>query len=191
MQDFETKVGVRERKARQTREAIHQAAWGLASEFGVAKVSVEAIAAGANVSTRTVFNYFATKEDAVLGTGEIVMPSEAVDEFLAGTGPLVDDLADLLLAIARESRGDMAQVLALIDDNPSLFEHLHKDIRRLEAALSAVVERRTGDRLQAEVAVATVGRLAALMTERWLREGGEADQRLMLRRALDALRQIV
>lgn len=191
MKDGETKGGLRERKARQTRAAIHRAAWELASEFGVAKVSVESIAARADVSTRTVFNYFATKEDAVLGTGEIVMPPEAVAQFLAGTGPLVDDVAELLLAVGRESRGDMAQILALIDDNPTLFEHLHKDIHRLEEALSGVVERRTGDRLQAEVAVSTVGRLAALATERWLREGGEADQSLMLARALDALRQIV
>jgi AcrR family transcriptional regulator len=65
MQDL---MGLRERKKTETRQAIGAAALALAMEHGPGAVTVEAIAAAANVSPRTVFNYFPTKEAAMLGT---------------------------------------------------------------------------------------------------------------------------
>src|SRR5688500_7564486 len=60
-------VGLRERKKAETRKAIADAALALAVERGPAAVTVDDIAAAAGISPRTVFNYFATKEDAILG----------------------------------------------------------------------------------------------------------------------------
>jgi AcrR family transcriptional regulator len=56
----------RERKKQATRQALHEAAFGLVEENGLAAVTVEAIADRADVATRTFFNYFSAKEDAVL-----------------------------------------------------------------------------------------------------------------------------
>jgi AcrR family transcriptional regulator len=58
--------GRRERKKQATRQALHESAFRLAEEFGLAGVTVEAIADGADVAPRTFFNYFACKEDAIL-----------------------------------------------------------------------------------------------------------------------------
>ncbi len=60
-------TGLRERKKAETRQAISAAALELALTHGPGGVTVDDIAAAADVSPRTVFNYFATKEEAILG----------------------------------------------------------------------------------------------------------------------------
>ncbi|HMJ77533.1 MAG TPA: TetR/AcrR family transcriptional regulator [Iamia sp.] len=60
-------AGLRERKKAETRQAISAAALDLALTHGPGGVTVDDIAAEADVSPRTVFNYFATKEEAILG----------------------------------------------------------------------------------------------------------------------------
>lgn len=75
-------TGLRERKKLATRGQLHRAALELVLAHGPAHVTVEQIAAGADVSTRTFFNYFPTKESAIVGTdpdlaAEIVADFEA------------------------------------------------------------------------------------------------------------------
>src|SRR4051794_3660626 len=59
-------VGLRERKKARTRQAISEAAIALFLERGYDDVSVVEIAAAAEVSKRTLFAYFPTKDDLVL-----------------------------------------------------------------------------------------------------------------------------
>lgn len=59
---------LRERNRLETWALIHDKASGLALDEGLAKTTVEAIADAAGISKRTFFNYFATKEDAIMGT---------------------------------------------------------------------------------------------------------------------------
>ncbi len=55
----------REKNKRRTRQAIRAAAIELFTKQGFADTTVEQIAAAAEISTRTFFNYFDTKEQAV------------------------------------------------------------------------------------------------------------------------------
>jgi AcrR family transcriptional regulator len=59
-------VGLRERKKARTRDAISEAAIALFLDRGYDAVSVAEIAEAAEVSKRTLFAYFPTKDDLVL-----------------------------------------------------------------------------------------------------------------------------
>ncbi|MDQ0942474.1 TetR family transcriptional regulator [Streptomyces sp. V1I1] len=59
-------MGLRERKKRQTYQAISDAAIALFLEKGFDRVSVAEVAAAADVSKPTLFRYFPAKEDLVL-----------------------------------------------------------------------------------------------------------------------------
>ena len=58
-------LGLRERKKLQTRQLIAETARALFTERGFEHVTVSEIARTADVSEKTVFNYFPTKEDLV------------------------------------------------------------------------------------------------------------------------------
>lgn len=62
----DTGPGLRERKKRATKRALHEAAMRLALRDGYDQLTVEAVADAATVSRRTFSNYFAGKEEALL-----------------------------------------------------------------------------------------------------------------------------
>lgn len=59
-------LGRREQNKLKTRRAIRDAALDLALENGLERLTVELIARNAGISPRTFFNYFASKEDALV-----------------------------------------------------------------------------------------------------------------------------
>lgn len=69
--------GLRERKKRATRTAIHDVAMSLFADQGFAGTTIDEIADGADVSRATVFSYFPTKEDIVFGDAPAAIDSLA------------------------------------------------------------------------------------------------------------------
>ncbi|MGM7424263.1 TetR/AcrR family transcriptional regulator [Cellulosimicrobium sp. CpK407] len=117
--------GLRERKKRARREALVEAAQTLVLERGFDAVTVEDICAEVGVSPRTFFNYFPSKDDAVLGLEDFSVRPEVVAAFVEGgpTGALLDDLevvvADVLgHQVVTPER--MARTLELVQREPQL-----------------------------------------------------------------------
>ncbi|WP_437317376.1 TetR/AcrR family transcriptional regulator [Sorangium sp. So ce385] len=81
---------LRERKKRETRQRISDVATELFFARGFDAVTVEEIAAAADVSKMTVFNYFARKEDLLLDREDEVkqLLREAIGERPQGQSPL-------------------------------------------------------------------------------------------------------
>jgi AcrR family transcriptional regulator len=92
-------LGLRDKKRAETRAKLERAAVELVLRDGLAHATVDAISDAADVSPRTFFNYFDSKEDAILGVRDLELTDEAVAEHLAGIdgADLVESVVKLLL----------------------------------------------------------------------------------------------
>lgn len=122
--------GLRERKRRETRRGIEDAALELVSERGFDDVTVEDICAAAGVSRRTFFNYFASKESAVFGPGPLVFGDDVAEEFAR------TEHDDPLMALLRLIEDGMATPPDEDDDLPDRLER-HRAKRRLRRDIVA------------------------------------------------------
>lgn len=97
-----TALSLRARKRSETWAALHEAALGMALRHDeLQQVTVEAIAEAANVSTRTFFNYFRCKEDAVLGIQEPTVDEAAAARFAdLGDDELLENVVRLMFDVA-------------------------------------------------------------------------------------------
>src|SRR6187549_392872 len=94
---------LRESKKRETRQRISDVATGLFYARGFEAVTVEEIAAAANVSKVTVFNYFARKEDLFLDREHELQLylREALSELPKGQSP-IDALRRLVARLCEQ-----------------------------------------------------------------------------------------
>ena len=103
-------VPLRERNRLETWALIHDKASGMALDEGLAKTTVEAIADAAGISKRTFFNYFATKEDAIMGTQPPTLSEEAEAEFRAdGDADLFGRTVRLMVTVIRSMFPEASQ----------------------------------------------------------------------------------
>src|SRR5918997_5362167 len=160
--------GLRERKKKATRDAIHDGAMRLFAEHGFAGTTIDQIAQAADVSRATVFSYFPTKEDIVFGdaptaidalaeqlSGQRTIPT--VRAWLGGLAGWIEPELVLQLRLAREvpavrarrlqHYGDVERVVAT-----ALAQELEDDLAAQLAAAALIaglriVEEGAADRM--------------------------------------------
>jgi AcrR family transcriptional regulator len=182
--DLETPVpGLRDRKKLQTRAALTAAALRLVDGRGLSAVTVEEISAAADVSTRTFFNYFATKDDAIIGD-PLVEPRE-MGERLSAVAAEIPMIGALLLALAPaiaqiETDRELWTVrLRVIKNNPSMLPALLARGAIAEQEFAAVIAERSGthpDDAYPQVVAGVVGAAFRIAMLRW--SAGSAAQPL-------------
>ncbi|BDZ44529.1 TetR/AcrR family transcriptional regulator [Naasia aerilata] len=158
--------GLRERKKRQTRQALHEAAVRLIGERGLAGVTVEEICAEAGVSPRTFFNYFPSKGNAALGLPVVLVTEDVRRRFLAGgPGGLVDDLCDLA-AHTFELPSERIRMKDLVRSRPELVPMVLRWMADLRLAIVAAAVERTDEQTARTAATLVMAALVEAV-HRW------------------------
>jgi AcrR family transcriptional regulator len=164
-------TGLRERKKAQTRQRIADTAMGLFAARGFDRVTVAEIAAEAEVSPTTVFNYFPTKEDLfydrqdeVVGhLGQVVRDRNVGESFAAACRR---DMLELIAA--RDWRAGLAENIArfhrMVDDSPALQARARLMTDQAVGDLAEAIADELGVSAQDIVTVATAGTLTGIRT---------------------------
>ncbi|MEO5992118.1 MAG: TetR family transcriptional regulator [Arthrobacter sp.] len=125
--------GLRERKRAATRAAITAVARTMTAELGLNGYTVEEACERAGISRRTFFNYFPTKEDAIIGHVEDDFPADVVRRFVEGgagspageiSPTLLSDLVRLALVLSEQmtaSEEETRQLIAVVQKEPQLM----------------------------------------------------------------------
>jgi AcrR family transcriptional regulator len=140
--------GLAERKKERTRRQLAEAAAELFYERGYAATTVDDIVAAVDVSPRTFFRYFPTKEDLVVALG-----ATSLDLFLEAlrsrppAEPLqvaVGNAIDQSLAAGWEDTYKVRSFLALLRETPALRARWLEEAYGHRDLMAEVIAERTG-----------------------------------------------
>jgi len=139
--------GLRERKKLKTKAAIQEAAIELFLRQGFDETTVEQIAAAAEISPSTFFNYFPTKEDVVFQDELDPLILAAFDSQPAGTNPIRairNAMKSVFEEITPEQDRLVRERIALMSSTQSLRAAMLAQFAELVDQLAALVASRTG-----------------------------------------------
>ncbi|MCS5733689.1 TetR/AcrR family transcriptional regulator [Herbiconiux daphne] len=175
--------GLRERKKRETARAIEVAAVELAAEHPLTEITIEAISARADVTSRTFFNYYASKEDAVLGLSKAFGPPLVRPIDYVPGQPVLDtviaSVRDEFASIDFGTPELQAKRRAVVVENPSLLVRDFQTMGDIEESVAVQVMRLLTEECRVPEAsreshawaiVVLVGSVIRLATRTWSQE---------------------
>jgi len=140
----EAPASLRERKKLATRRSLRRIALDLVAERGFAHVTVDDIAAAADVSPRTFFNYFPSKEAALFGTDpdRVTELRQRIVHQAPGE-PVLDVLRTVMVSDAQAVAAELSELGGNPADWLSRMKEARTDphLRAAQAAQMALVER--------------------------------------------------
>jgi AcrR family transcriptional regulator len=180
-------VGRRERKKQATRAALSAAALRLSLERGIDNVTVEQIADEVDVSLRTFFNYFSSKEEAIVA-GDVATAESLVEAFRdrpAGESVLEALRHAVLAVLDEDSYRDRVQRMQALRRTPSFLPYHLAAFVAQERALATAVADRAGCHVDQDLYPALVAASAMaglrVAVQRWLGEPSSEGKHLSLR----------
>jgi len=189
-------LGLRERKKRRTRRALTDAALRLIAEKGYDNTTVADIAAAAEVSPRTFFSYFPSKEDVLLADADERMEliRDVLGRLPAGTPPLaaLRQVIDAAFSDSSAMFGNDRHVrVALVLDRPELrakaMQRLLTAQRQFAGWLTSAYPARLDEVLAMAVSGALLGALTGAAVASFDRADPPERTRTELERALTIL----
>jgi AcrR family transcriptional regulator len=136
-----TQPGLRERKKQRTRETIARAARELFAERGYYATTLPDIAEAADVSTRTIFAYFPSKEDILFS--DFALMKDALARALAERPEGQDALETVrafILSLHKADESELDERLRLcIKSDETLRSHLRARITQLEEMIAPAI----------------------------------------------------
>jgi AcrR family transcriptional regulator len=187
--------GLRERHRKRTAADLEEAALELFCAKGFDAVTIDDIAAAADVSRRTFFRYFGSKEDVVLSDHP-----KRLDELQAALDrrpadePALTALRNAILSLAgnvEEERDHMLRRFQLVNETPALEARSLCLQRNWETSVTAMLAGRMGvdpaDDLRPGTVAATTMAAMRVATANWLALGGQGDLTAIVSSALDLL----
>src|SRR2546430_2214137 len=166
-----TELGLRERKKQRTRETIARAARELFAERGYHDTTLPEIAEAADVSTRTIFAYFPSKEDILFSDFPVM--KEALAQALAERPEGEDALETVrkfILSLHEYKRDDLDEKMRLcIESDETLRSHLRARLASLEELIAPAIAKdldAAEDDLRPQVVAASLTAAFNVLTER-------------------------
>ena len=177
-------VGLRERKKTQTRRALEDVALDLFERQGFDHTTVEEIAAACDVSPRTFFRYFSTKDQVLFGDEDPEFANLLADlEHRPADEPpfrSVRAAVDAMIESFADGRDSLVRRARIIATTPSLEHHTDAHLGKVDALIDALSRRDAAAgvtprplelRLVANVAFAAFHAAA----ETWIADGATGD----------------
>ncbi|MCD4523670.1 TetR/AcrR family transcriptional regulator [Nocardioides sp. cx-173] len=145
---MEESATLRERRRLETERRITACAQRLTNERGLDGFTMDELAEAAELSRRTLFNYFPSKIDAVLGKPPEIPPA-VVATFLSGGphGQLVEDLGELVRVILDDTEIDRERMEAgrqVVLANPRLILAVHERFEEITSDFVDMILAREG-----------------------------------------------
>ena len=185
-------TGLRARKRQETREKLTRAAMALFLERGFEATTLDDIVAAADISRRTFFHYFASKEDVVFawqeeGTAALIA---AVAARPAGETMFAAAENAIVAMAERLDSGEVVAMARLKRDNPALQARDQLKYERLERALADALLKPAGnkaDKMQARLVAMIATGAMRIGGELWAAEGAREKPELLARRMFAAI----
>lgn len=203
--------GRRDRKRQETRARLERAAVTLVLRDGLEQTTVDAISEMADVSPRTFFNYFDSKDSAILGRRDAASVDAALEAHAASTAGQVSDdpaasivhLIVTVLGAPTAGASIQADRMELVRRYPQLIADQLTQMMlvagRLTEAVAELLSSRPGfaalddaaRALRAEMAFGVCGTAVRVAVKEWASSGTDADEERLEARAVALVRDAI
>ena len=180
----DSKTSLRDRKRLETWARLQRVTIELVLEQGLEHTTIDQISDAADVSPRTFFNYFDTKEDALLGLHDSDVSDELISEHVAAAagarGPELARFAIHLLVSVLGPRlagaGTHEDRRLLVERYPQLisrvFAHMNRTMEGLVAAVRELTDETSPEpSLWPELLIALCGTAVRVSVKDWTAAG--------------------